>query len=311
MAGDAAQSRSSMNAADGVRPMRVGWSRGHACSEVAELLGAGESFQISGDLRSSVIEGRADIVVMRRTTKFDLVPSLVPRAVDVGSVGSVTAAVGTGPHGDLVVQIACMIGQRLRIPVEAVSVVRPSEDRGQAETRLETLANAWPNVEARIVEGDAATAVVDGMGPSALLVVGAPGGSWFQRQIHGPGHRLMVRAPAGALVVRSVARKCFQEMGDPHGAFVGVHTPTTEVARIAPHPVVSVVDDGRLVGVVRASEVVQHKHGVTVDDLMEPGISLQVDEPVDAADELADFFEGGPIPVTDVDGRLVGIVRGA
>ena len=292
-----------------MRPMRVGWSRGHACREVAELLGAESSFQISGDLRTSVIEGRADAVVMRRTTKFDLVPSLVPRSVDVGSVGSVTAAVGSGPHGDLVVQIASVIGERLGIPVEAVSVVRPSEDRGVAETRLDTLAGAWPRVEARVVEGDAATAVVDGMGASALLVVGAPGGSWFQRQIHGPGHRLMVRAPAGALVVRSVERKCFQEMGDPHGAFVGVHTPTAEVGRIAPHPVVSVVDEGRLIGVVRAAELRHGERGVTVDDIMEPGISLLVDEPADAADELADFFEGGPIPVTDGDGRLVGIVR--
>ena len=222
-----------------------------------------------------------------------------------------TAAVGSGPHGDLVVQIASAIGERLRIPVEAVTVVRPSEDRSEAETRLGTLSDALPGVEARVVEGDAATAVVDGMGPSALLVVGAPGGSWFQRQIHGPGHRLMVRAPAGALVVRSVDRKCFQEMGDPHGAFVGVHTPTAEVGRIAPHPVVSVVDDGRLVGVVRASELEPGEEGVTVDDIMEPGISLLVDEPFEAADELADFFEGGPIPVTDADGRLVGIVRGA
>jgi hypothetical protein len=36
-----------------------------------------------------------------------------------------------------------------------------------------------------------------------LLVAAAPGGSWLQRHLFGTGHRLAVRAPGGALVVRT------------------------------------------------------------------------------------------------------------
>ena len=41
---------------------------------------------------------------------------------------------------------------------------------------------------------------------------------------------------------------------------------------------------------------------------MEPPVSVDADEPTDAARELADFLDGGPIPVVDAD-RLVGLIR--
>ena len=50
---------------------------------------------------------------------------------------------------------------------------------------------------------------------AVLVVIGAPGGSWFQRQLFGAGARLQAAAPGGVLVVRQDVPRVYQAMTAP------------------------------------------------------------------------------------------------
>lgn len=287
---------------------RVGWSRGRGCRDVAEALAGDGAFHVDRDMVSSVIARRADAIVMRRSTRFDMIPSIIPHGVDLDATDSVWAAVGGGPHSPFAVAAAGALGRRLGIPVHAATVVGPNEDRRSVSERLDELARADEGVIPIVIDGASVSALTDALGPRALLVVGAPGGSWFQRQIHGPGHRITVNAPAGVLVVRTAPRRCFQEAAEGDGTVIGVHAPVSEALRVAAHPVLAVADNGTLVGLVRCDVLGSLEPGDEVGDHMESPVSMLADEPVEAIGELAGFFDGGPVPVCAADGRLLGFV---
>jgi hypothetical protein len=288
----------------------VGWSRGEGCAEVAAVLSDVEPVRIEGDLRRSCVDARIDLLVARKFSSFDLVPVVVPNAMAIDSIGSVTAAVGEGPHSPFAVEIAARVGRRLGIPTEVATVYRDDEDRERAELRLFHLAAPYPDVERRSVLGSSAVDLLEPLSPTALIVVGAPGGSWFYRQIYGPGHRLTVAAPAGALLVRSAPRRAFHEARDVSDAIVGVHLSARDALRIVGHAVAAVAEDGHLVGIVRTAALEDADPGAPVGDLMEPPVAVDVEEPMASVDELRDFLEGGPVPVVDGGGRLVGLVPG-
>lgn len=288
----------------------IGWSRGQGCAEVADILSQGTPIRVEGDPRRSCIDARVDLLVARKFSSFDLVPVVVPSGVDVGSVGSVTAAVGEGPHSPFAVDIARRIGERLAVPVEVATVHRDDSDRPEARARLDALVEGRSDVSTRLVESSSVVELIDGLDPSALVVIGAPGGSWFHRQISGPGHKLAVAAPVGALLVRSAPRRAFHEARAVNDAVVGLHLSAGDALKVMGHPVAAVAERGELVGIVRTSVLREVPPTVAVGHLMEDPVSVGSVEPLSSVDELRGFFDGGPVPVVDDGGRLIGLVLG-
>jgi hypothetical protein len=288
--------------------LRVGWTRGAACAEVADVLSAEPAVRIDGDMRATCVHERIGAIVSRKLTSFDLVPMVVPQAVELDAVGSVTAAIGEGPHSPLAVDVAARIAGVLGIPCGAVSVYRGDEDRSRTEERLAELTRHVPDMEPRTLEGTSAVELVDDLHADALLVVGAPGGSWFQRQIFGPGHRLTVGAPAGVVIVRSAPPRCFHMGTDDSESVVGPHMAVGDVKRLVHHRVVAVADHGILVGVVRVESLEASDDAVPVSDLMEPPVSVDATETADVIADVRPYFDGSPIPVIDREGRIVGMV---
>ena len=287
---------------------RVAWTRGQGCAEVANLLAGGTATRIDGDLRSTCIRERVDAVVSRKLSSFDLVPVIVPQSVDVDSVERITAAVGGGPHSPLAVAVAARLGIAMGIPTTAASIYRASDARESTLQRLGSLVAPYPSVQTRAVRGDSAVHLVESLDAATLLVVGAPGGSWFQRQIFGLGHRLAVRAPAGVLVVRTAESRCYQMVVDDAGAVAGAHLPVSAARQIIHDPVVAVAEGGRLIGVVRSDELEELDGDLLLRDVMHPPVSVGAVEPIDAISDVREYFSGAPIPVVDDAGKIVGMI---
>jgi hypothetical protein len=286
---------------------RIGWTRGQGCGELAELLSPLEAIRIEGDIRTVAVEERLDAVVSRRLTSFDLVPGLAPQDFDPTSIEHVTAAVGDGPHSPFAVEVAARLASALDVPVEALSVFRSRGDRARVDERLDRLVADVPTMSARSLFGQTAVRLVESLPPTSLLVVGAPGGSWFQRQIYGPGHRLTVAAPAGVVMVRSAPRRCFHVAGDATNSVVGSQMSVADARQVAGVPVLAVADHGVLVGIVRTADLDEATPDAVMADVMEPPVSVGLEEPVEAVGDVAEFFEGGPIPVVDGSGRIIGV----
>lgn len=288
---------------------RVAWTRGSGCLDLATALSDTEPIALAGDLRTACIEHRVEYLVSKKFTSFDLVSSLVPNDVDLSAIDAVTAAVAEGPHSPLAVSVAARIGSALGIMVTAATAYHTNEDRSDAKQLLTRVTKDMDqSIEKVAVPADRASAIVDTLTPTTLLVIGAPGGSWFQRQLYGPGHKLVVAAPAGAVLVRSEPRRCFMDAHEPTTSALSVHLSVADAQRVMHDPVAPVVDEGRLVGVVRRSTIHTDDAQTSIGDLMEPPVSVSADEPTEAASELAEFFDGGPIPVVDQN-RLVGVIR--
>jgi hypothetical protein len=114
--------------------MRVVWTRGNGCSELAELLSDVTPDRISGDLVEQCISQRADLLVSRRLPgSFDLVNVAVPLDFEPENVTGVVSAVAGGPHSFLAAETASRIGRRLGVEAEMISAVRPGMDPGEAE----------------------------------------------------------------------------------------------------------------------------------------------------------------------------------
>ncbi len=288
---------------------RVAWTRGPGCLDLAATLSDEAPIAATGDLRSLCIENRIELLVSKKFTSFDLVSQVVPNEVDLTKIDAVTAAVADGPHSPLAVDIAARIGRSLGIPVAAATAYHANEDQSVATERLRLLtAPLAPDVDQIAIPSDKASAIVESLTPTTLLVIGAPGGSWFQRQLYGPGHKLIVAAPAGAVLVRSEPRRCFMDTHEPTASALSVHLAVGDAKRLMDDAIAPVVDEGRLVGIVRRTLIETSDDALAVGDLMEPPVSVDAGEPTDVAEELADFLDGGPIPVVDSD-RLVGLIR--
>ncbi|MGI9667565.1 MAG: hypothetical protein ACR2N2_10835 [Acidimicrobiia bacterium] len=284
----------------------VAWTRGHSCAEVAEALSGGEAQRIEGDLTQGCVDGRVDTLVSRKLTSFDFVPVVVPNEVEIDNVGSITVAVGGGPHSPLAVAVAARLGSALSVPTTAVSVRAPESDG--KDQQLSDLTGPYDNVTSAVVEGTSAVALIDRLDEASLLIVGAPGGSWFQRQIYGPGRRLRIGAPAGVLTVRSSTGRCFHIMQDPVGAAIGADMPVSDALTLAVAPVVAVADQGELVGTVRRDDLEGVDGDTTIREVMDLPVAVQDTDPVESVDELTSFYDGSPVPVVDSEHRFVGVI---
>lgn len=289
---------------------RVAFTRGPGCAELADLLALpARPRRVDGDLRNRILRDRVELLVTRRLSSFDLVAVAVPHGVELDRVEAVTAAVAGGPHSRLAVEVAARIAEGLDLHASVITALREGDDPAVAETLIAELLELAPRSSGRVVRAGAASDLVKDLTEQTLLVLGAPGGSWFQRQFFGAGRRLLHAAPVGAVVVRDVPVRCFQRVTE--AAAVGPQLLVGDARRVVTHAAVPVAEAGRLVGIVRRSALRDDDGTRTVGEVMEPAVCVAYDEPLSAADELVAFLDGAPVPVVDDDGRLLGWLEGS
>lgn len=281
-------------------PRQVLWTRGEGCRDLAVMLGP--SRQVEGDLRAACIRSRADLLVARKLTSFDLVGTVVPHEFRIDRVTEVIGAVGGGPHSALAGVVAARLADGLGVVGSLVSASASAADDEAVEAVLVEVSHLAPGLNVKVVRADGARDLIEGFGPGSLLVVGAPGGSWMQRQFFGPGRQLVVRAPAGAVVVRSSPARCFQVMEEPVG--FGPAMPIVEARRLLMEDVIPVVDEGILVGLVHRTAL---DGPGTIADVMDHPVFVSEDDPVSILPERGAGL--AMVPVVDGEGRLRGVIR--
>ena len=173
------------------------WTRGEGCPELANLLAGGGARRAGPDLRASCVEARADLLVGRKLTSFDLVGVAVPYAFEPARVESVVAAVAGGPHSLLAARVARRLSAALEVPISLVAASAEAGTDPAAEEALERAARLVPVAEQRVLRAANPGAAVRALPTGSLLVLGAPGGTWWQRQFTGPGGNCGAGPPPG------------------------------------------------------------------------------------------------------------------
>lgn len=280
------------------------WTRGPGCADLAALLAADEPIHAKGDLRTACVATGADLLVASSLTSFDLVSTVVPHHVDLERARAVVAAVAGGPHSGLAARVAGRVAAELGVPGEVVSVSPDDEGDRRAAEMLEAIGAEAPDLDRRVLRAGSARAVLEGLDSDTVLVLGAPGGSWLQRQFFGPGKRLIGAAPDGVIVVRHAPVRCFQLM-EPAEA-VGPELRVEDARRALAVPAIPVVADGRMIGILRLAGLADVPGDATAGEAMEDPVEVYVDDLTDDVAGLRRFLDGGPVPVVEADGRLVG-----
>ncbi|HSF84957.1 MAG TPA: CBS domain-containing protein [Acidimicrobiia bacterium] len=286
-------------------PQTVLWTRGDGCHELADLLASKRAIQVVGDPYEAGIRYRADMVVMKQVGSLDLLPVGAPTAFDAEGASNIVAAVGHGPNSRLATIVASRLAERLNIPAEAVTAVRPGAPRAEARRTVDR-ARANSGIPGRVVEARSEAGLLESIPPSTLLVLGAPGGSWLHRQFFGPGARLRTHAPAGTIVVRDAPRRAFHFMTEPAG--VSGHLRVREALGILSEEVTPVVDEGHLVGVIRREALVEAEPDREIADVMETPAFVEATDEVGEIEYVLEFYEGSRIPLVDRKGKLVGLL---
>jgi hypothetical protein len=284
--------------------VRVVWTRGKGCYELAEVLGGEASGRIQGDVADGCIAERADGLVSKKLPSgFDLVNIAVPVDFDAEKVSKVVATVAGGPHSLLAAETAATVAGNLGVGAEILSAAGDDEEIDSAREIIEQVGAEIPGVSRRVVVVDGIAELVEQLDDGALLVLGAPGGSWLNRSRTGPGARLRRTAQAGAIIVRSAPDRVFRFMGEP--VYVAPLRHADDTLRIHKENTLAVADAGRLVGLVRREGLVRAGAN-PVASVMEDAMSVRVDETIVEARELEPTFGADPIPVTDHEDHLVG-----
>ena len=284
--------------------MKVVWTRGKGCLELAEALGGTDSSRLQGDLVEGCIDERADFLVSKRLPAgFDLVNVAVPVDFDADKVTKVVATVAGGPHSLLAAETAVSIADSLGVEAEMLSAAVDEQQIETVSEMLEQVGADLPTIGWRVVVVDGIGELVDDLDDGALLVLGAPGGSWLNRSRTGPGARLRRTAQAGAVIVRSAPDRVFRFMGDP--VYVAPLRQADDTLRIHKENTLAVADQGRLVGLVRREGLIK-AGAAPVATVMDDAMSVRVDETILEARELEALFGRDPIPVTDHEEHLVG-----
>lgn len=288
----------------GGQGIKVVWTRGKGCLELAEVLGGDQTDRIKGDLTEGCIAERADILVSKKLPSgFDLANVAVPIDFDPSEVTKVVATVAGGPHSLLAAETAALLSDSLGVEAEMVSAAEAEDDTKDAWEVLDQIAALVPELARRVVVVDGLTELADTLDDGTLLVIGAPGGGWFARSRTGPGARLRRTAQAGVIVVQSAPDRVFRFMGEP--VYVAPLRQADDTLRIHQEKTLAVADEGRLVGLVRREGLMKAGHD-PVATVMEEAMSVRVDGTLVEARELEPTFGVDPIPVTDHDEHLVG-----
>lgn len=283
------------------------WTRGEGCKELAQALASGQPVRVGEDMTTTAIRHRAGLLVARRFPASDLLPVVVPVDLRLDEVAAVVAAVAGGPNSEMAARLAGRLGERLGVPASMVCAVREGEDTTPALATIEGLYASVPSLEYRIVEADDAPGLIETLPEGSLLVLGAPGGNWFQRTVFSRGVRLRQRAPHGAVVVRSVGPRVFQFMEEP--VFASPLREAGDVLRTHPERILGVVEGGELVGLVRREVLERAAPGTPLSVLMDAPAAIPFDALLTDVDGHFLRFGNDPVPVVDDKGRLLGGVR--
>ncbi|HEX9848824.1 MAG TPA: hypothetical protein VGB33_10455 [Acidimicrobiia bacterium] len=288
----------------GARSLRVVWTRGRGCHELAEALAGQQADRIQGDVAEGCISERADVLVSKKLpSSFDLVNVAVPIGFEPDRVSRVVATVAGGPHSVLAAETAARLASNLGVDAEMVSAARTEDEIEGAAEILEQVGAGLPTLGRRVVVVDGISQMVEDLDERALLVLGAPGGSWLSRSRTGPGARLRRTAQAGAVVVRSAPDRVFRFMGEP--VYVAPLRHADDTLRVHPENTLAVADGGLLVGLVRREGLLR-AGAEPVASVMEDAQSVKLDETILQAWDLEPTFGRDPIPVTDHEEHLVG-----
>ncbi len=284
--------------------LRAVWSRGNGCVELATLIDP-DAQRVEGDLTEFVVGHRADILVSKRfSASFEVIPTLVPFDVSFDRVESVAALVAGGPHSELAARVAHRLGATLAVPTRLECAYETDGGQVEALNVVERLVALVPGVEAGILQAGSASEVIEKTGDGTLLVVGAPGGSFLQRQFFGKGARLIARSSIGAVAVREAPRRVFHGMDEP--AYVSPYMGAGDAARLMAGGLIAVVEDGVLIGSVTGTSLLMAGDGPRVVDCMREPVSLgRLDTVDDGIDQLRTL--GVPsLPVVDDNLNLLG-----
>lgn len=284
----------------------VVYTRGDGCRELGTVVGGDRAVPAGPNLAAACIEARADLLVGRRLSVPDLVPVAVPHGFDPTAIESVVAAVGGGPHSRLAARVASRIADELDAPARLLSVYPEPAMRARA---LEALAEAGGDaggVHADAVEAANPADVVAELPTGTLLVVGAPGGNWFQRHFFGRGARVLQRAPSGSVVVRDASERVFARMRPP--AWVAPEMLVGDAAAILHESTVPVVAKGKVVGLLLADMLAEADPAGRVEDVMIDPVTVNVTDAVADLPVVPVLPAGAPLPVVNGDARLIGLV---
>lgn len=260
-------------------------------------------------MAASCIRLRASLLVTRHLGSLDVCSLAAPHGFSPTETRSIVAAVGGGPHSGLAATLAYVLGQHLGVPVRAVYGHHESSERIQALEVLEAVAAHLPGIDIEAVQTPSPAAMVGTLPVGTLLVVGAPGGSWFQRQFFGPGARIRAKAPTGTIVVQHAATRAYQIM-QPATAF-GPHMRVADALQLADTQHLIVAERGRLLGLVPHQGLANARPELELQDIMEEPVFLAPDEDIDHARELIQSRPGSAIPVVDDHDRVIGTVASA
>lgn len=288
----------------GADQLKVVWTRGKGCHELAEVLGGEDADRVTGDIAESCISERADFLVTKKLpSAFDLVNVAVPVDFEPKRVSKVVATVAGGPHSLLAADTAAALAGRLDVEVEMLSAARNDDEIAPANEILEQVGAHIPSMKRRVVVVDGISELLEDLDDGTLVVLGASGGSWLSRQRTGPGARLRRTAQAGYVIVRSAPDRVFRFMGEP--VYVSPLRLADDTLRIHTENTLAVADAGRLVGLVRREGLIEAGTR-PVASVMEEALSVRQDETIVKARQLESTFGRDPIPVTDHDEHLVG-----
>ena len=287
---------------------RVLYTRGQGCAELADLLSASAT-RVAGDLAEACLESRADLLVTRKPPGgFDLVSVAVPIDFQPTEIKAVVAAVAGGPHSEMNISLAEVIGRRLGVETIAATAYFAEAARPEAHQTLDRVAAGMPEMKKLVIGAGDPTEFIGKLPERSLLILGEPGGTFLSRLFFGPGARLKAKAPAGAVMVRYAAPRVFQRMSEP--VFFGPLHHAGDSLLLHETALIAVVDNGVLVGVVRRSVLEGAGPDVTISEVMEAPISISWDAPLGSVD--SGMSQGpGPIPVVDQSGRLIGALGSA
>ncbi len=287
--------------------LRVGWTRGEGCLPLAQLLSS-EPVPVGRQFVATCVAERLDAVVTRGRSPSDVVATLTPRSFDPDILEEVVVAVADGPHSPFAVAIADRIRATLELPGRLVTVFRSDAERVAAELRLASYATSHPRFSRSAIEAPSVKGLLEALEEGSLLVIGAPEGSWFQRQLLGPGPALIGGAPGPSIAVRSAPRRCFHVMSPASGRALAPHMSARDALLVTSDPTVPVADRGVLLGIVRRASLADAAPDTDVEDVMEEPVAVGAIEPTLAAEELAEFLDGGPVPVVGDKSELLGLV---
>lgn len=284
----------------------VVWSRGSGCRELAEVISGDSAIRVDSDPVATCILTGATLMVSRRLSSFDLCSVAVPSGFSAGETTGVVAAVGSGPHSSLAAAVAERIGQSLAIPARAVYAHGGSEPTAVAARIVQNLDDRFPDLSIETIGAASPEAMVQELPTGTLLVVGAPGGSWFQRQFFGPGARIKHRASGGTIVVKAAPHRVYQAMERPT-AF-GPHMRVADALAVGAGDVV-VASENTLLGVVSEAALDAADPDGDLGGLAQEAAFLAPEETIEHALDLANDTESTTIPVVDGSGTLVGVYR--